>query len=146
MVLSNLSLAPSALPSAQEWVEAILERLPHVTAIWMFGSQATGNAHVESDVDLAVLTPELLDPVALWHVAQSLAAFASRDVDLVDFKTASTVLQYQIITTGCSLYTRDKSALDTYLAFVCSQKTELNERTAKLRDVIVTEGRVYAGG
>ncbi|GAB0077372.1 DNA polymerase [Pseudomonas syringae pv. maculicola] len=42
-------------------------RLPDLLAVYLFGSQATGHANSESDLDLAVLVQGTLDPVALWR-------------------------------------------------------------------------------
>ncbi|RMR33152.1 DNA polymerase, beta domain protein region [Pseudomonas syringae pv. coriandricola] len=40
-------------------------RLPDLLAVYLFGSQATGHANSEGDLDLAVLVQGTLDPVAL---------------------------------------------------------------------------------
>src|SRR6187399_1715329 len=79
-------------------------------AIYLFGSHAQGLAGPDSDLDLAVLVAGAIDAVALWEVAQRLAAHFDCDVDLLDLRSASTVMQYQIITTGRLLWARDVQA------------------------------------
>ncbi len=123
-------------------VEALRARLPDAMAIYLFGSVASGDAGPESDVDLAVLNDGTLDPVALWEIAGALADLVGRDVDLVDLRTASTVLQHQIVTRGKRLYARDARA-DFYEAFILSEKDALDARNAGLMGDILREGRVY---
>lgn len=43
-------------------------RLPGLQAVYAFGSRSQGTGTSRSDLDLAVLTPERLDPVALWEL------------------------------------------------------------------------------
>ncbi len=125
---------------------AIVDRLrgclPDAIAIYLFGSVATGEAGPESDVDLAVLNDGRLDPVELWDIAGDIAIMVNRDVDLVDLRSASTVLQHQIVTRGRRLYARNGQA-DVYEAFILSEKMALDARNAPLMADILREGRVY---
>jgi uncharacterized protein len=123
-------------------VARLRERLPDAIAIYLFGSVATGEAGPESDVDLAVLNDGRLDPVELWDVAGDIANMVDRDVDLVDLRTASTVLQNQIVTRGRRLYARNGQA-DVYEAFILSEKMALDARNGPLMADILREGRVY---
>ena len=83
-----------------EIVGALQCRLPNLLAIYAFGSRIQGAAQPESDLDLAVLVAGYAEPLALWELAGDLADLAGCPVDLLDFRAASTVMQYQIITTG----------------------------------------------
>jgi len=76
------------------------KRLPDAMAVYLFGSVASGDAGPESDVDLAVLNDGPLDPVFVWDIACELANVVDAHVDLVDLRTASTVLQHQIVAKG----------------------------------------------
>lgn len=128
--------------SRQRLVAVLRERLPTLLAVYLFGSRANGNAGVDSDLDLAVLVAGKLDPVARWELAQDLAGLAGCDVDLVDLRAASTVMQYQVITTGLRLWHKDSQA-PLYESFILSEKTELDEARAGVLEDIRREGRVY---
>ena len=39
---------------------------PQALGIWLFGSFASGHANAQSDIDLAVLLPGKVEPLALW--------------------------------------------------------------------------------
>lgn len=123
-------------------VEALRRQLPHASAIYLFGSVASGDAGPESDVDLAVLSDRALDPVVLWDIGAEIGDALGCTVDLVDLRAASTVMQYQIVARGRRLWARDASA-GLYEAFVLSEKTALDESRAGLLQDIAREGRVY---
>lgn len=116
--------------------------LPDVLGIWLFGSQAQGAAGADSDVDVAVLLPGRADPLGLWTQAQALAQELDCDVDLVDLRAASTVLQHQIVTTGELLWQKDAHAA-LYESYILSEKTALDEARAGLLADIRREGRVF---
>jgi len=48
-----------------------LERHFDLDALWLFGSQAAGRAHAESDLDLAALFARRPSTVALFEVAST---------------------------------------------------------------------------
>ncbi|HEX8606855.1 MAG TPA: nucleotidyltransferase domain-containing protein, partial [Pseudoduganella sp.] len=98
------------LPEAR--IVAFLQaELPELLGIWLFGSQANGHANAQSDVDLAVLIAGKIDTLKLWDVGQRLAAIAGREVDLLDLRAASTIMQYQVIMEGRRLWQKDAQAL-----------------------------------
>jgi predicted nucleotidyltransferase len=117
-------------------------RFPELLALYAFGSRVTGGATAESDLDLAILVDGRVDLLSLFHLAGELSEIVNCDVDLVDFRTASTVMQYQIITTGERWWKKDFRA-DLYEAMVLNQKTSLDEARAGLIDDIMQRGSVY---
>jgi len=60
-----------------------LERQPDVVMAFLFGSHARGQAHAQSDVDLAVYFDPLPDHRRLHEVWDELERISQRDVDLV---------------------------------------------------------------
>lgn len=118
------------------------QAIPSLSALYVFGSQASGEAGPDSDLDLAVLADEPLDAEKLWDLSSQLAAIAHCHVDLLDLRAASTVMQYRIITTGKRLWSKDSQAA-LYESFILSQKTALDEARAGLLHDIQTTGTVY---
>ena len=125
-----------------ELIQRIKTALPHALAIYMFGSHVSGNAHAESDIDLAVLLSGSGDPVKLWSVAEELALWLGCDVDLIDLRQASTVMQYQIIMTGQRLWQTDSQAA-LYETFILSENTDFNQARAGILADIQARGTVY---
>ncbi len=122
--------------------QLLASRLPNVLAIYAFGSQIDGTAGPNSDLDLAVLVAGLADPLQLWDLAGELADLAGCPVDLLDFRAASTVLQYRILSTGERWWAADSRA-DLYEAAVLSDKTELDQARAGVLADVQREGSVY---
>jgi predicted nucleotidyltransferase len=100
-------------------------------AIYAFGSQVQGTAGPQSNLDLAVLVAGYADPLTLWDVAGTLADIAGCPVDLLDLRAASTVMQYQVITTGQRLWSVGLAA-GLFETYVLSEKTALDEARAPL--------------
>lgn len=125
-------------------LDTLRQRWPELLAVYHFGSTASGQSTAASDVDLAILLPGKADALDLWHQAQALATTLGREVDLLDLRAASTVMQYQIITTGQRLWARDAQAA-LYESFILSEKTALDTARAGLLQDIEQRGRVYGG-
>lgn len=121
---------------------ALQARFPALLALYVYGSTASGDSGPDSDVDLAVLLPGKAGPLALWEAGNDLARRLGRDVDLVDLRAASTVMQYQIITTGQRLWAAGSQAA-IYESFILSEKTALDEARAGLLADIRATGKVY---
>lgn len=117
-------------------------RLPGLLAVYLFGSQAAGEADATSDVDIAVLIDGAVDPLALWALSGELADIVNLPVDLVDLRSASTVMQYQVITKGRLLWSIG-SAVGGYEAFILNQKIELDAARAGLLGDIYKSGVVH---
>jgi predicted nucleotidyltransferase len=128
---------------SKEICSAIKELVPNILAIYAFGSQISGFANSESDLDLAVLAEGYAEPVLLWNLANGkLANIAKMPVDLLDLRSAHTVIQYQILTTGIMLYAKDSSVY-SFEAFVFSEKFDLDEKRIGLFNDIKKRGFVY---
>jgi hypothetical protein len=95
-----------------------------------------------SDLDLAILVAGYADPLGLWALAGDLADVAGCPVDLLDLRAASTVMQYQIVTTGQRWWARDIQAALFEVA-ILSEKTALDTARAGLLDDIRRTGTIY---
>ena len=118
------------------------KNLPDLMAVYAFGSQVSGSATKQSDVDLAVLVEGYASADFLWKLSGDLAQLVDCAVDLLDFRAASTVMQSQILNTGKRLWAKDISA-SLYECFVLNEKNALDEARAPLIALIEKEGRVY---
>ncbi len=123
-------------------VQTLRHHLPKLLALYAFGSRIQGTATAESDLDLAVLVAGYADPLTLWALADELAELAGCAVDLLDLRALSTVMQYQIITTGECWWNGDRQVA-LFEAAILSEKTELDTARAGLLADIQQSGRVY---
>ena len=125
-------------------VAALRELVPGLTAVYAFGSQVSGDAGPQSDLDVALMADESLGAEALWDLGSRLAGMVGCPVDVLDLRAASTVMQYQVVTMGQRLWASDGQAA-LYEVFILGQKTALNEARAGLLADIQKTGVVYGG-
>lgn len=123
-------------------VRTLQSRLPHLLAVYAFGSRVQGTAGPDSDLDLAVLVAGYAEPLSLWTLAGELADVATCPVDVLDLRAASTVMQYQVISTGQRWWASDEQAA-LYEAAILSEKTSLDSARAGLMDDIKKRGTIY---
>jgi predicted nucleotidyltransferase len=123
-------------------VQVLKDRIPKLLAIYAFGSRIQGTAGPDSDLDLAVLVAGYADVMVLFDVAGDLADIVGCHVDLLDLRAASTVMQYQIITTGQCWWQADHQAA-LFEAAILSEKTALDAARARLLSDIQERGTVY---
>lgn len=93
----------------------------------IFGSYASGLADEQSDIDIGFLSPQKVDNLKRWEVQERLASRLLVDVDLVDMSSASEVLNFQIVSSGVVLYTKDRAYSEKYMDMVYAKYLQLNE-------------------
>jgi len=128
---------------ADRLVATVSDRVPGLAAVYLFGSQARGDAGPDADIDLAVLTLGNLDPVERWKLQEDLAAHAHRNVDLVDLRRASTVMRIQVLRDGRLLADLQPSVRAAFEATALSAYARLNEERREILNDIAARRSVY---
>jgi predicted nucleotidyltransferase len=115
----------NSAPPLDALVEHLRHALPGLQGIWLFGSEAKGTSHADSDLDIAVLGPTPFDAVRIFDLGLELGVLARRDVDLVDLRRLPIVLQKEVLVDGrllapidsraCAAFELDSIAM--YVAF-----------------------------
>ncbi len=126
-------------------VDVLQSRLANLMAMYAFGSRVSGDATVGSDWDLAVLVAGYVEPGVLWELSGALADVVYADVDLIDLRAASTVMQHQVLTLGERWWLREDCAtqVGVWEAAMLSEMTELNSARAGLLADIASSGVIY---
>ncbi len=132
-------------PTFETLTQSLQQILPQSKAAWMFGSFARGESRADSDIDVAVmLDPSArMDPWQLRQQAQMLASQWGREVDLVNIRDVSPVLQCEIIQSNQRLFAKDVEEVDNFELFAMSQYRDYNERFAPEFARIAATGKVY---
>ena len=123
-------------------VELIRQSVPDVAAVYRFGSSVEGTTHPRSDVDLAFLPLHPLDPVVRFELQERMASAFGQDVDLVDLRTASTIMQMQVIAKGILLAEPDHHEKERFETYVFSAYARLNEERRAIVEQVLREGTV----
>ena len=131
--------------SNQTVISILRSHQPNLMAIYAFGSRVSGDANANSDWDLAVLVAGYVEPGVLWELSGTLADVTGTDVDLIDLRAASTVLQFQVLTLGERWWLRADSAtlVGVWEAAMLSEMTELNSARAGVMADIAVSGVIY---
>jgi len=76
----------------------VLGRLRDYRAkVWLFGSQATGKAHLYSDIDVAVLPLEKLPSRTLAEIREEIEeSYVVRTVEIVDLGTTDETFRQRV--------------------------------------------------
>lgn len=125
-------------------IDQILQRVPEVWSIYRFGSADTLFERSDSDIDLAILLLKPVNNLARWELAQDLARQLRRDVDLVDLRSASTVLRQQVFQHGQRIYCADRFLADEFESRTLSDYVRLNEMRRGILNDIYQRRRIYA--
>lgn len=133
----------SERPELAPLLSLLRDRVAGLEAVYLFGSAATGTEHSASDLDLAFLAARPLDPVNRFDVREALAVAARRNVDLVDLRAASTVMQAEVLRTGRLVLDADPDARSRFEMQALSAYALLNEERSEIINAVRERGRVY---
>ncbi|MCL6457521.1 MAG: nucleotidyltransferase domain-containing protein [Gorillibacterium sp.] len=98
-----------------------------VFAVILFGSAAKKKLRPDSDVDIAFMTETSSTAYDRFMSAQQLADKLGREVDLIDFREASSVFKVQILKHGKLLYDGNPFARKSAYMYALREYAMLNE-------------------
>ena len=80
------------------------ETHPEISAVYLFGSFATGHSRPKSDIDLGILFVEDVDCFVRVDMETEVSNLLKKNVDLVDMRKSSPFLRHQIYKYGKVIY------------------------------------------
>ncbi|MGB3588897.1 MAG: nucleotidyltransferase domain-containing protein, partial [Tunicatimonas sp.] len=92
---------------------------------------------------VAVLCTDQLEPLHRWDITQKLASLLRNEIDLVDLQQASTVMQFQVVSTGERIYCRDENELAWWELKVYQLYLTLNDDRKPILEEIKRTGTIY---
>ncbi len=121
--------------------EIILKYHPKCQAIYLFGSFAFGLENKDSDVDIAILLSyqeaKEIPTFLMSDLYNELANYLNRDIDLINLRTASNVLQNQVVSKGSCIFYADKYSKDEFEMLSLSFYQKLNEERREILEDIL---------
>jgi len=111
-------------PALVDVLRQLAAQHPNVRALYVFGSQSSGHAGADSDVDVGVLyrTPEPLETTLALEDACERAL--GRRVDVVDVARAGAFLAFDIVR-GERAFCRDVADTDRFELYVLARAGDL---------------------
>lgn len=116
---------------------ALLEERFGLDALFVFGSEAAGTQHRDSDLDLAALLRRRPDALELLDAQTPLTEIAGRDVDLIDLGAASPILARQVLRSGRCVFGATAPALAAFEATLPSRYEDLKRVRAEAESALV---------
>lgn len=85
-------------------IVAFAKSHPLISAIYLFGSHASGHERSRSDVDLGVLFHRDIDGFTRVDLETEISKLLNKEVDLIDMKKSGPFLRHQIYKYGKAIY------------------------------------------
>lgn len=118
-------------------IVALLEGRFGLEALVLFGSEAKGTTHPDSDVDLAALFRSPPDAVALLEAKADVERLLGRSVDLVDLSVVSPILARQVMRDGQCVFGARSRLLAEFVATLPSRYSDLKRVRAAAEAALV---------
>jgi uncharacterized protein (DUF433 family)/predicted nucleotidyltransferase len=137
---------PKTLAELTAKIPQILEQIPYLKVLVLFGSRARGDHDPKSDWDFAFLCDEELrrqyekggwDYLRIWGILQQIYKLGDDQIDVVDMREASDVLAHNIARDGQLLYEHEPGEFERFQQEKLMSKEQLKvlrqEQREKLR-------------
>jgi uncharacterized protein len=136
----------SLITDIQSVIPEILEKVPYLKLLVLFGSRARGDHSSSSDWDFALLFDEELrqqyEPgggwncYRSWSVLQQILGLGDDEIDWVDLKSASELLAHAIARDGVVIYESEPDIFSQFRQANLKTDMELKAINRELRDEI----------
>jgi len=104
---------------------ALLDQRFGVDALWIFGSEARGQARADSDLDVAVLLRARPSTLELLDAKAEAGLLVGRKVDLVDLERSSPLVAMQVLRHGHLMVDRNPSRRYRFVAAVPGRREDV---------------------
>jgi predicted nucleotidyltransferase len=139
-------MPPQSLTDLQSAIPQILEQVPYLKLLVLFGSRARGDNFPSSDWDFALLFDEDLrkqyEPGGGWNcyrswvVLQQILGLGDDEMDWVDLKDASELLAHAIARDGVVIYESEPGLFQKFRQEHLKSDAEMKQIRRELRDLV----------
>jgi predicted nucleotidyltransferase len=118
-------------------VVTLLDERFGLDALFVFGSEAVGTQHRDSDLDLAALLRQRPDALEVLDAQTMLEEISGKDVDLVDLGAASPILARQVLRSGRCVFGPSAPALACFEATLLGRYEDLKRIRSEAESALV---------
>jgi uncharacterized protein len=145
---------PKSIADIQAAIPQILEQVPYLKLLILFGSRARGNNFSSSDWDFALLFDEELrqryEPgggwkcYRSWTVLQQVLGLGDDQMDWADLKNTSELLAHAIARDGMVIYESEPGLFQEFQRTHLKSTAEMKQIRRALRDRVKTKLQEWA--
>lgn len=130
---------------ADQLISKLKEFFPDIKAFYFFGSSQSNQTQAGSDFDFGMLrlSPDAIEGCQIFRAAEALADILRCDVDLIDLDNASTVFQFQVISTGQKMFASDEVRVNDWETKVYKEYALLGEERSDILKAIHQRGSIF---
>jgi uncharacterized protein len=139
-------MQPKSIDDVKAKIPELLEQVPYLKLLVLFGSRARGDNQASSDWDFAMLFDEDLrqqyeprggwDRYRSWAILQKLLDLGDDEIDWVELKDASEILAHSISRDGIVLYSAQPEVFPNFQRIHLKADDELKRMRKIMRDRI----------
>lgn len=126
-------------------VEMVRRCLPLAQGVYIYGSMARGEGRSDSDVDIAVVQIDPIQPYQALQLRSDLGVRLGRDIDILDLRRASTEIAFQVVGEGQCIWGAENESVALYENSLMSMYSDLQNERREIIEDIVKRGSVYGG-
>ena len=135
------------MTTPEDIVCTVVAHYPDTQAIYLFGSYGTDDEWPRSDVDIALLLPpaqaKQAGSLMMSQLRFALESLLKREVDLINLRQVSTVLQKEIIFAERRVFCADSDAADEFEMLTLSFYQKLNQERQGILEEFHGTRRAY---
>lgn len=117
---------------------------PDISAVYLFGSEASGLSNEQSDVDVAILfrRNKGVSRDKRLEIEDNLIALLKREVDLVVLNDASPILRMQVLKKGKKIVEHNRKDANSFFVQTLNEYDDL-KRVRSVIEKSIERGRIY---
>lgn len=118
--------------------------LDDIEVVYLFGSEASGLIHPESDVDIALLyrIDKIPGTDQLLQIQDDITSLIKKKTDIIVLNNASPIIRMQVLRKGKKLIEHSRSAYITFFVRTVNEYDDL-KRVRSVIEKKIERGRIY---
>lgn len=108
-------------------IKYLRENIESLQAVYLYGSVAQGVSTNASDMDIAIYADKLISNLERWEIQSELSVLLNEDIDLLDLKSTSDVMRFQVVSKGKIIWKSTLFLVDEYENLIYSMYLKLND-------------------
>jgi uncharacterized protein len=138
LMIENIDTANRSLSELKQLVPNLVQEIPFLKLLILFGSRATGQNHEDSDYDFALIYDREIyrnwktkgaSWFSLYSIFEDIFELPNEAVDIVDLNRCSEILAHVIACDGKLLYEKQMGEYDDFI----QRSLMSHEQTEKMR-------------